>query len=73
MDKTQGLMRRDLMRLTGALPHEIAYLRDYGRLPIIRPSEGVGDPVIYSQEAVQVLRLHLARKRRRHGLQSADR
>ena len=59
------LTKKDLIRLTGALPHDVSYLTSYQRLPILKESDGPGHPVLFPAEAVQVLKRYLQRKRSR--------
>lgn len=62
-DNHCGLTRKDLVRLTGMPPYLVRYLTDCNRLPILKPSSGPGDPVIYSPDAVRVIQERQRKKR----------
>ena len=55
----EGLTLKGLVTETGAAPHVIRYLLGLGRLPVLRESVGAGYPVIYSPDALLVIRQHL--------------
>jgi len=61
MAETNGFTRRELGKITGAPPYTLAYLRDCGRLPVVKESTGSGVRVIYSKKAVEIVRRHLER------------
>ena len=54
-----GLTLKDLVRETGAPPHVVRYLHGLGRLPVLRESPGPGYPVVFSQDAISIIRNHL--------------
>ncbi len=56
MEQNQGITRKRLSQITGCPPYVIAYYRDCGYLPIIRPSKGPGHPIIYHPDAIKVIR-----------------
>ena len=56
MKLSDGLTRRMLVKETGCPPYLIAYYRDCGYLPIIKPSKGPGDPVLYHPDAIKIVR-----------------
>lgn len=59
MEIKTNLTRKELVKLTGAKPYTISYLKDCGRLPILRYSKGVGYPTIYDPTAVDIVINHL--------------
>lgn len=57
------LTRKKLMKMTGATPEQINYLRWRGRLPVLNePDKGV--PAKYAPEAIEIIREWLERKSR---------
>ena len=54
-----GLTLKDLVRETGAPPHVVRYLHGLGRLPIQRQSPGPGYPILYSNDAILIIKQHL--------------
>lgn len=54
-----SITRKQLVKLTGARPYTIDYLKDCGRLPILRYSKGVGYPTLYDTSAVDIVIKHL--------------
>ena len=66
----RGLGRKELIAATGCPPYLIDYYRDCGYLPILRPSTGSGDPVLYHPDAVEVIR---QRRGKRLGHSADDR
>ncbi len=62
-NNSQGLTRGSLVKATGCPPYLVDYYRDCGYLPILRPSTGPGDAVLYHPDAVNVIRRRQARKR----------
>jgi hypothetical protein len=59
--KQKHLTRKDLILHTGATVNQIQYLREMRRLPIARSSKGAGFPVLYKQEAIEVIIDHLSK------------
>lgn len=55
----EGLTLKELVHETGAAPHVIRYLLGLGRLPILQHSAGAGYPVIYSPNAILIVKEHL--------------
>ena len=62
--KDQGLTRKELVEATGCPPYLIAYYGQCGYLPIIKPSTGPGDPVLFDAAAIEVIK---ARRKQRNG------
>ncbi len=58
--------RKEICRITGATINQIAYLRDLKVLPIVQQSAGPGFPVIYSEEAIDVVKQHLQKGNQDH-------
>lgn len=58
-----GLTRKELVEATGCPPYLIAYYYQCGYLPILRPSTGPGDPVLYRPDALDVIRERMSRRR----------
>ena len=58
---TTVLTRKTLIKETGATINQIAYLRDMGRLPIKHNTTGAGYPILYKQEAIEVVMNHLSK------------
>lgn len=61
MNKETSLTRKQLVKLTGAKPYTIAYLKDCGKLPIIRDSKGIGYPTLYDPQAVDIIKEHMSK------------
>lgn len=59
MQKEKSLTRKQLVKLTHAKPYIIAYLKDCGKLPIIRDSKGIGYPTLYDPSAVEIVKEYL--------------
>ena len=59
MEKEKSLTRKQLVKLTGAKPYTIAYLKDCGSLSIIKESSGSGYPIIYHSDCVDIVKRHL--------------
>ena len=51
----QGLSRKELVAATNCPPYLIDYYRDCGYIPILRPSTGPGNPVIYHPDAIKII------------------
>ena len=58
------LTKTQLRRKVGCPGYIIDYLRDCGRLPVIRESKGQGYPALYHPDAVQVIEEHLNKRSR---------
>jgi len=56
---TDIITRKELVKATGAPFYIISYLRDLGRLPIVKESSGRGNPNLYDPAAVDVVRDYL--------------
>ncbi len=50
-----GLTRKELAEKTGCQGYLIAYYTSCGYLPILRPSTGPGNPVIYHLDAIKII------------------
>lgn len=61
IETDEGLTLKELVQLTGSPPHIIKYLTGLGRLPIIKDSAGAGYPRRYHQDAIKIVREHLAK------------
>ena len=59
MQKEKSLTRKQLVKLTGAKPYTIAYLKDCGKLPLFRDSHGIGYPTLYDPSAVEIVKEHI--------------
>lgn len=64
IDISAGLTLKELVHETGAPPHVIRYLHGLGRLPIQRQSHGPGYPILYSNDAVLIVKEHLMKSDR---------
>ena len=62
MQKTKSYMRKELREITEAPGYLINYLKDCGRLPIIRESQGKGYPTLYHPDSIQIIKDHLTRR-----------
>ena len=62
MNKEHYMTRLDLVRKTGAKPYVIDYLKNIGRLPIIKESIGQGHPTLYDPKAMEVIIQHLKKQ-----------
>lgn len=67
----EGLTLKQLVRETGAPPHVVRYLYGLGRLPIQRQSPGPGYPILYSNDAILIIKQHLI-KSDKHQLTNTD-
>lgn len=56
------LTLRQLVKKTGLTYYKLIYLRDTGKLPIIRESQGRGYPTLYHPDAIQIIKDHLAKR-----------
>ena len=63
MEQTKTMTRKDLVAATGAMPYQITYLSDTGRLPIVRAARRRGDPVLYHPDAVEIINRALGLER----------
>ena len=61
MEKEKSLTRKQLVKLTSAKPYTIAYLKDCGRLPIIKESSGYGYSVVFHLDCIEIVKNHLRR------------
>jgi len=59
--KENGLTRKDLVRETGVPYYKIDYLRDLGKLKLIKESPSQGIPVIYHPECIGIIKQYLNR------------
>ncbi len=59
------LTKRELVKATGCPPYLIAYYSQCGYLPILRPSTGSGNPILYGPSAIDVIRERMERNQRR--------
>ena len=62
MNKEHYMTRLDLVRKTGAKPYVIDYLKNIGRLPIIKESIGKGHPTLYDPKAMDIIMNHLEKQ-----------
>lgn len=62
MNKEKSLTRKQLVKLTGAKPYTIAYLKDCGKLPIVRDSKGIGYPTLYDPSSVEIVKNHIKKQ-----------
>ena len=62
MTKVKYLTRQTLVRLTGAPPYIISYLKDTGRLPVYKESAGIGYPTKYDPKAIDIIKKHLGKQ-----------
>ena len=63
--QNENITLKDLQKKTNAPAYVIHYLKDCNRLPISKQSEGRGYPTLYKPEAVEVIKEHLNKQRRR--------
>ena len=61
MNKNKYLTKSQLRKATGAPGYVIIYLKDCGRLPIVKESGGRGYPTLYSPSAIEVIEEHLSK------------
>jgi hypothetical protein len=54
--KENGLTRKDLVRVTGVPHYKIDYLRELGRLKLIKESPKQGIPVVYHPECIGIIK-----------------
>ena len=57
-----SLTRKQLIQATEAPGYLISYLKDCGRLPIIRESRGRGFPILYHPDSVKVIQDHMSKQ-----------
>ena len=62
MKKEKSLTRKQLVKLANAKPYTVAYLKDCGKLPIIKESRGIGYPTLYDPSAVEIVKEHLRKR-----------
>jgi len=62
MNKQNEITLKQLVDLTGAPYYIINYLKETNRLPIAKNSQGRGYPTIYTREAVEIIKQHLAKQ-----------
>lgn len=60
--KSHGLTRKDIVAATNCPPYLVAYYSQCGYLPILRPSTGSGNPILYDPRATDVIRERMARQ-----------
>ena len=61
MKKTMTM--KDLQRATGAPKYTIIYLRENGRLQIVKESLGRGYPNLYHPDSIEIVQSHLSKAR----------
>ena len=54
-----GLTRKELAKATGVPFYTIKYLRELGRLKIIKDSNQRGVPVIYHPDSIKIIQRHI--------------
>lgn len=59
MQESTGITRKKLVQLTGCPIYIYAYLRDLGRLPVMKETTGRGVSTVYFPEAVDVVKSYL--------------
>ncbi|MBT5528501.1 MAG: hypothetical protein HOK35_05025 [Cytophagia bacterium] len=57
-----SLTLKELVEKTGCQPYIIKYLHSCRRLPIIKESSGAGYPVLYSFEAIEIIKAHVSKQ-----------
>ena len=62
--KEEQITQKNLVELTGAPPYIIKYLNACKRLPVIQESFGIGYPVLYHPDAIQIIKEHLNKRSR---------
>ncbi len=63
-NEAQGLTRKEMVQATGCAPYLVAYYGQCGYLPIIKPSTGPGDPVLFDAAAIEIIKERMSRKQR---------
>ena len=48
-----------IVKITGAKPYTVDYLKDVGKLPIYRESRGQGHPTLYDPKSIDIVIDHL--------------
>jgi len=62
MREEKSLTRKQLIQATDAPTYLISYLKDCGRLPIIRESRGRGFPILYHPDSLKVIKEHMSKQ-----------
>jgi|TARA_Y100000310_G_scaffold62319_1_gene57628 hypothetical protein len=58
----KSLNRTQLCKATEAPGYLVIYLKDCGKLPIVKESQGRGYPTLYHPDAIKVVKDHLAKR-----------
>jgi len=53
--KSNGLKRKDLVKATGVPFYKIKYLKDLGKLKLIKDSPSPGIPAIYHPDSIKII------------------
>jgi len=59
----RGLTRRELAKKANCPFYLIDYLRNLGRLPVLKPTKGPGDPTIFDISALDIVRKYVNHKK----------
>lgn len=59
MQEKKPLTLKQLQKATAVPVYIIKYLRDCGRLPVVRESQGRGYPTLYHSDSIQVVKKHV--------------
>ena len=59
----KSLNRTQLCKSTEAPGYLVIYLKDCGKLPIVKESQGRGYPTLYHPDAIKVVKDHLAKSK----------
>ena len=62
MNEEKYIKRTEIVKITGAKPYTIDYLKDVGRLPIYRESRGQGHPTLYDPKSIDIVIDHLKKQ-----------
>ena len=57
-----GLTRKKIAEATGCRPYLVSYYADCGYLPIVKASSGPGDPTLFHEDAILIIKERIARK-----------
>ena len=62
MNEVKYITRTMIVKITGAKPYTVDYLKDVGKLPIYRESRGQGHPTLYDPKSIDIVIDHLKKQ-----------
>ena len=62
MNEEKYITRTTIVKITGAKPYTIDYLKDVGRLPKYRESRWQGHPTLYDPKSIDIVIDHLKKQ-----------